>query len=318
MNANFDFSKAKKIVITGGAGFLGKQVQLQLIKHGANKESFVIPRSKAEDIRKFDVAQKIVKDADLVIHLAAKVGGIGYNQKFPGELFFDNGIMGINIIEASRLENVKKVVVAGTICAYPRHTPVPFKEKDLWNGYPEETNAPYGVAKKALMVMLQAYRDQYGMNGVFLLPVNLYGPEDNFHLENSHVIPAMIRKFVDAQDSGESTVTLWGDGSPTREFLFVEDAARGIVMAAQKYNSSEPVNLGSAEEFCIKDLAEIIKNKVGYTGKVIWDTSRPNGQERRKLDVTRAEERFGFRSQIGFDEGLARTIQWWRENKKNF
>jgi len=314
MSAGFllDFSRLKKIVITGGAGFLGKHVCAELIKHGANEKSFIIPRSQTEDIRDFSICKKLVDGADLVLHLAAKVGGIGYNQKFPGALFYDNAIMGINMIEASRLANVPKLVVAGTICAYPRHTPIPFKEENLWNGYPEETNAPYGVAKKSLLVMLESYRAQYGMNGVFLLPVNLYGPEDNFDLENSHVIPALIRKFLEAKEKGSPFVSLWGDGTPTREFLFVEDAARGIVLAAEKYNSSEPVNLGSSEEISIANLAKLIQKKTGYVGEIRWDTSKPNGQERRKLDVSRAEERFGFRSQVGFDEGLERTIEWWR------
>ena len=224
--------------------------------------------------------------------------------------------MGINIIEASRRASVKKVVVAGTICAYPRHTPVPFKEENLWNGYPEETNAPYGVAKKSLAVMLEAYRAQYGMNGIFLLPVNLYGPDDNFDLENSHVIPALIRKFVEAKTRGDKFVTLWGDGTPTREFLFVEDAARGIVMGAKSYNSSDPVNLGSSEEIAIKDLAELIRKKTEFSGEIKWDTSRPNGQERRKLDISRARDRFGFISQVSFSEGLDRTIRWWKEKSK--
>lgn len=309
--SKFDFKAAKKIVITGGAGFLGKHVQEQLIKRGARPETFYIPRSKNEDLRKPEVAQKVVAGADLVIHLAAKVGGIGFNQKYPGELFYDNMAMGLNVIEASRLAKVKKFVMSGTICAYPRHTPVPFREENLWMGYPEETNAPYGIAKKSLMVMLQSYRDQYGFNGLFLLPVNLYGPEDNFDLENSHVIPALIRKFLEAKEKKAASATLWGDGSPTREFLFVEDAARGLVMGAESYNSSEPVNLGSAEEISIKNLAELIKQRVGFQGEIVWDTSKPNGQERRKLDVTRAKERFGFSSEVKFSEGLDRTITWW-------
>lgn len=309
---SFDFRSAKKIVITGGAGFLGKHVQQELLKRGAKPESFFIPRSKTHDIRVKEVAERVVEGADLVLHLAAKVGGIGYNQKFPAELFYDNATMGIHMIEASRKAGVKKIVVAGTICAYPRYTPVPFKEQDLWNGYPEETNAPYGVAKKSLQVMLQAYRDQYGLNGVFLLPVNLYGPEDNFDLESSHVIPALIRKFIEATEKKAPTVTLWGDGSPTREFLFVEDAARGIVMGAESFDSSDPVNLGSSEEISIKDLATLIQKKTGFTGQIVWDTSRPNGQERRKLDVNRARERFGFTSKVSFDEGLDRTISWWK------
>lgn len=314
--SRLDFSKLKKIVITGGNGFLGKHVQQELLKHGARAECFYIPRSATEDLREFAAAQRVVQDADLVLHLAARVGGIGFNQKFPGALFYDNAAMGLNLIEASRLAKVKKFVMVGTICAYPAHTPVPFREDDLWNGYPEETNAPYGVAKKAMLVMLDAYRRQYGMNGVFLLPVNLYGPEDNFDLESSHVIPALIRKFIDAKEQNQPYVTLWGDGSPTREFLYVADAARGVVMAAESFDSSEPVNLGSAQEFSIKHLAEIIQRKVGYTGDIRWDTSRPNGQERRKLDVSRAEQRFGFRAEMSFEEGLAHTIDWWMKARR--
>lgn len=295
---------------------MGRHVVDELVRRGAKRETIVIPRSREHDLRVASVCRELVRGADLVVHLAAKVGGIGYNQKFPGELFYDNATMGIHMIEASRLEGVKKVVVAGTVCAYPRHTPVPFKETDIWNGYPEETNAPYGVAKKALLVMLEAYRAQYGLNGVFVLPVNLYGPFDNFDLESSHVIPALIRKFVDATASGAPNVTLWGDGSPTREFLYVDDAARGIVTAVEKLNVSDPVNLGSSEEIRIGDLAEIIRKETGFTGKIVWDTSRPNGQERRKLDVSRAEKLMGFRSQVSFQEGLRRTIAWWKENRK--
>lgn len=317
VNAVADFSRMKKIVITGGAGFLGRHVCAELEKRGARKGSFVIPRSKSDDLRDFSVCKRLVDGADLVIHLAAKVGGIGYNQKYPGALFYDNAIMGINLIEAARVLHVPKIVVSGTICAYPRHTPVPFREEDLWNGYPEETNAPYGVAKKALLVMLESYRAQYGLNGVYVLPVNLYGPHDNFDLESSHVIPALIRKFVEAKERGAAHVTLWGDGTPTREFLYVEDAARGIVTAAERYDSSDPVNLGSAEEISIANLAKIIQAKTGFSGEIRWDTSRPNGQERRKLDVSRAYERFGFRSEVSFEDGLERTIEWWKKNSTN-
>ncbi|MGZ3651472.1 MAG: GDP-L-fucose synthase family protein [Bdellovibrionota bacterium] len=311
----FNFSDAKKIVVTGGAGFLGRRVVAELMAHGARPESILVPRSNKDDLRDLPTCLRVTESADLVMHLAAKVGGIGFNKKFPGQLFFDNATMGINMIEASRRNKVKKIVVAGTICAYPRHTPVPFREEDLWNGYPEETNAPYGVAKKALLVMLDAYRQEYSLNGVFLLPVNLYGPNDNFDLESSHVIPALIRKFVSARDEKAPTVTLWGDGSPTREFLYVDDAARGLVLGAEKYDSSEPVNLGSSEEISIKDLANLIGGKVGFRGKIVWDTSRPNGQERRKLDVSRAKERFEFTSKVSFSEGLDRTIRWWEENR---
>ncbi len=313
--SQFDFSKARKIVVTGGAGFLGRRVLEQLKQKGARPETILIPRSQTDDLREMATCMRVTEGADLVIHLAAKVGGIGFNKTYPGELFFDNATMGIHMIEACRRNKVAKVVVAGTICAYPRHTPVPFREEELWNGYPEETNAPYGVAKKSLLVMLQAYREQYGLNGVFLLPVNLYGPEDNFDLENSHVIPALIRKFVEARDKHASHVTLWGDGSPTREFLYVDDAARGLVMGAASYDSSEPVNLGSSEEIAIRDLAALIQKKVGFNGKIIWDSSRPNGQERRKLDVSRAKDRFGFTSEVSFSEGLDRTIRWWEKQK---
>lgn len=312
--SNFDFSSAKKIVVTGGAGFLGRRVVHELKARGAKDDAIVVPRSRTEDLRLLDTCLKVTQGADLVMHLAAKVGGIGFNKTYPGELFYDNATMGIHVIEACRRNKVKKLVVAGTICAYPRHTPVPFREEDLWNGYPEETNAPYGVAKKALLVMLQSYREQYGLNGLFLLPVNLYGPNDNFDLETSHVIPALIRKFVEARDKKLPSVTLWGDGSPTREFLYVDDAARGLVMGAERYDSSAPVNLGSSEEISIRDLAEVIRKKTGFNGKIEWDTSRPNGQERRKLDVSRARESFGFTSQVGFSEGLDRTIEWWERS----
>jgi GDP-L-fucose synthase len=313
--SRFDFASAKKVLVTGGAGFLGQRVVAELLERGARRDAIVIPRSKTEDLRDLATCLRLTEGADLVMHLAAKVGGIGFNKEFPGELFYDNAVMGINVIEASRRNKVKKVVVAGTICAYPRHTPVPFREEDIWNGYPEETNAPYGVAKKSLLVMLDAYRQQYGLNGLFLLPVNLYGPNDNFDLQSSHVIPALIRKFIAARDAKQPTVTLWGDGSPTREFLYVDDAARGLVLGAERYDSSEPVNLGSSEEISIKDLATLIGNKTGFPGRVVWDTSKPNGQERRKLDVQRARDRFGFTSQVSFSDGLDRTIQWWEQQK---
>ena len=308
---SFNFTAAKKIVVTGGAGFLGQRVLAELKARGARRDTIVVPRSASVDLREMGPCLELTKGADLVIHLAARVGGIGFNKKFPGQLFFDNATMGINMIESSRRNGVKKIVVAGTICAYPRHTPVPFREEDIWNGYPEETNAPYGVAKKSLLVMLDAYRQEYGLNGIFLLPVNLYGPNDNFHLEHSHVIPALVRKFVTARDERAPSVTLWGDGSPTREFLYVDDAARGLVMGAESYDSSEPVNLGSSEEISIRNLATLIGEKVGFRGEIIWDTSRPNGQERRKLDVSRARQRFGFTSQVSFSDGLDRTIRWW-------
>ena len=316
--SNLDLRQAKKIVVTGGNGFLGKHVQKELLKRGVSPSVISIPRSASDDLRSLTTAKRVVEGADLVIHLAARVGGIGFNQKFPGELFYDNAAMGLNVVEGSRQQGVKKVVMVGTICAYPANTPVPFQEENLWEGYPEVTNAPYGIAKKSIMVMMEAYRRQYGLNGVFLLPVNLYGPEDNFDIEHSHVIPALIRKFIDAKEAKAPFVTLWGDGSPTREFLYVEDAARGIVLACERFNSSDPVNLGSAEEYSIRDLATAIAKMVGYEGEFRWDTSRPNGQARRKLDVTKAEQLFGFRSEIGFQEGLRRTIDWWMKEQHRF
>lgn len=303
----------KKVVVTGGAGFLGRQVVAELIRRGVSEKSIVIPRSRTHDLRKFETCVALLEGGDLLIHLAAKVGGIGFNQRLPGELFFDNASMGMNLVEAARLQGIKKVVMAGTICSYPSHAPIPFREESLWDGYPEETNAPYGIAKKSVLVMMQSYRAQYGMNGVFLLPVNLYGPEDNFDPESSHVIPALIRKFHDAKVRGAKSVVLWGDGSPTREFVFVRDAARAIVMATETYDGGEPVNVGSSYEISIRDLAQLVKKKVGFEGVIEWDTSRPNGQERRKLDVSRAEKAFGFRSAITFDEGLDETIRWWEE-----
>ena len=305
-----------KIVVTGGAGFLGRHVIDELGRRGADAHTIHVPRSRSDDLRQPEVARRIVAGADLVIHLAANVGGIGYNQRYPGALFFDNAMMGMNVIEACRVEGVRKVVVAGTVCAYPKLTPLPFREEYLWDGYPEDTNAPYGIAKKGLLVMLQAYRRQYGLNGIFLLLVNLYGPHDNFDLESSHVIPGLIRKFDEAHERGAAQVTLWGDGSPTREFLFVEDAARGLVTAAERYDDAEPVNLGSAEELSIRDLAELIRRKVSYTGQVVWDRSQPNGQPRRKLDVSRAAAGFGFSAETPLDVGIDRTIAWWRAHRR--
>lgn len=316
MTSVLDLSHLKKIVVTGGAGFLGEEVCQELLRNGARADALVIPRSKEDDLRDPKVAMRVVEGADLVIHLAAKVGGIGFNQKYPGELFYDNIAMGTNIIESSRHQKVKKILVVGTICAYPSSVPIPFQETDLWNGYPEATNAPYGIAKKALWVMLEAYRRQYGLNGIFLLPVNLYGPRDNFDLEASHVIPALIRKFIHAKETGAAEVSLWGDGSPTREFLHVTDAARGIVLAAMHYNGVDPVNLGSSEEISIRDLAGLIREKVGFLGDIVWDRSRPNGQERRKVGIQRAQDYFGFRSQISLAAGLQTTINWWLDQSR--
>jgi len=304
----------KRVLVTGGAGFLGSQVVAELRAAGAT--DIVSPRSRDVDLTDRSATSRLFESLrpDLVLHLAAKVGGIGANQRHPGSFFRDNFAMGFNVLEEARIAGTAKVVIAGTICAYPKHAPVPFREEDLWNGYPEETNAPYGVAKKALLVMAQAYRQEFGSNFVMLFPVNLYGPRDNFDLETSHVIPAMIRKFVSAQQTGSAEVVLWGDGSPTREFLYVDDAARGLVLAAMHYDEPEPVNIGAGFEIAMRDLAALIASKVGYAGRVVWDTSRPNGQPRRMLDVSRAKQRFGFEARVGFQEGLDRTITWYRRH----
>jgi len=307
--------KNLKITVTGGNGFLGRHLVAQLIERGAQKENIYCPTSRECDLRKPQDAAQAVKNKDLVIHLAARVGGIGLNQKCPADLIYDNATMGINVIHESHKAKVKKIVVAGTVCAYPKFTPVPFKEEDLWNGYPEETNAPYGVAKKLLLVALQSYRQQYNLSGIFLLPANLYGPHDNFDLESSHVIPAMIRKFVEARTNETPTVTLWGDGSPSREFLYVEDCARGIIEATLKYDGPEAINLGTHEETQIKYLAETVKDLVGYSGLIQWDTNRPNGQPKRQLDVSRAVEAFNFKAQVTLRDGLKKTIDWYAENK---
>jgi len=305
----------QRIVVTGGSGFLGSEVVAELGRRGAT--DIVIPRSSEVDLTDATQARALFAAArpSLVIHLAAKVGGIGANRRHPGTFFRDNMAMGLNVLEEARRAGTPKVVIAGTICAYPKFAPVPFREEDLWNGYPEETNAPYGVAKKALLVMAQAYRQEFGSNFVMVFPVNLYGPRDNFDLEASHVIPAMIRKFIEAELQGEKTVELWGDGSPTREFLYVSDAARGIVLAAERYDSPDPVNLGAGFEISMRDLAEKIMRATGFRGEVRWDASRPNGQPRRMLDVSRAKERFGFSATTSLDEGLAQTIAWYREHR---
>ena len=302
-----------KTLVTGGGGFLGTHVVERLQQEGL--ETFV-PRSRDYDLTSWTDAERLFADAEpeLVIHLAAEVGGIGANRANPGRYWFANLMMGAHVIEQSRLHGVDKLVLLGTVCAYPKFAPVPFQEDDLWNGYPEETNAPYGVAKKSLLVGAQGYREQYGLNGVFLLPVNLYGPGDNFDLETSHVIPALIRKMLEASERGESEVVLWGDGSPTREFLYVEDCAEGIVLAALRYDGPEPVNLGTGEEISIRELAELIGEATGYEGELVWDTTKPNGQPRRKLDTSRAKERFGFEAQTPFREGIARTVAWYREH----
>jgi GDP-L-fucose synthase len=304
----------KKILVTGGAGFLGKQVIAQLHQAGALDADITVPRSKTCDLRSLEHCQAAVKGQDVVIHLAAHVGGIGLNREKPAELFYDNLMMGTQLIHAAYQEGVKKFVCVGTICAYPKFTPVPFREDDLWNGYPEETNAPYGIAKKALLVQLQSYRQQYGFDGIYLLPVNLYGPEDNFNPASSHVIPALIRKVYEAKQQGVKQLPVWGDGSPTREFLFSEDAARGIVMGALHYDDAEPVNLGTNHEISIHDLVELICRLMEFDGELIWETDQPNGQPRRCLDTTRAKEAFGFTAQVSLEEGLRRTIEWYSKN----
>jgi len=306
------FWKNKTVVITGGGGFLGSHL-VSLLKPLAPKK-IIIPRSKDYDLRNLADCAKVVKGADIVIHLAANVGGIGYNQEFPGTLFYDNLLMGVHLMEEARRAKVKKFVGIGTICAYPKLTPVPFKEENLWDGYPEETNAPYGLAKKMLLVQSQAYRAQYKFNSIYLLPVNLYGPGDNFDPKSSHVIPALIKRFVDATRKKQEEVVIWGTGKPTREFLYVEDAARAILLAAEKYNSGEPVNIGSSFEISIKDLAQTIKKVTGYQGKVVFDKTKPDGQPRRKLDVSRAKKEFGFESEVNFEQGLKKTVEWY-ENK---
>lgn len=306
----------KRIVVTGGAGFLGSEVCRQLAVCGARH--VVVPRSAEFDLRDKEAIRRLLREsrAEVVIHLAAVVGGIGANRKSPGRYFYDNAIMGIQLMEEARLAGVEKFVGIGTICSYPKHTPVPFREEDLWNGYPEETNAPYGLAKKMLLVQAQAYRQQYGMNAITLLPVNLYGPGDNFDPETSHVIPALIRKVIEAQEAGRDDIEVWGTGSASREFLFVRDAARGIVMAAERYNKPEPVNLGSGQEITIRELVQLICELCGFDGAIRWDSSKPDGQPRRRLDTSRAWNEFGFRAVTDFREGLWETIQWYHRHRR--
>lgn len=303
----------KVVVVTGGKGFLGSHL-VPLIEKEQPKE-IRAPRSSEFDLRSPEACRELFDGADVVIHLAANVGGIGYNQEFPGTLFYDNILMAVHTLHQAKEAGVRKFVALGTICAYPKFAPIPFKESDLWDGYPEETNAPYGLAKKMQLVQAQSYRQQYGFNSIYLLPVNLYGPGDNFNPDSSHVIPALIRKFVEAKDSGAKKVVVWGTGNPTREFLYVEDAARGILLATQNYDGSEPVNLGSSFEISIRELAETIAKVVGYTGKIVFDDSKPDGQPRRKLDVSRAEKEFGFLSKVSFADGLKKTVEWWRKNQ---
>jgi GDP-L-fucose synthase len=311
-----EFWATRRVCVTGGAGFLGSFVTEKLRQKGATQ--IFVPHLEQYDLVKLDDIHRMLDDAqpDLIIHLAALAGGIGANRARPADFFYINLMMGVQLMHAAWERGVEKFVAIGTICAYPKFTPLPFKEENLWDGYPEETNAPYGLAKKMLLVQAQAYREQYGYNAIYLLPVNLYGPGDNFDLKTSHVIPALIRKCLDAKEHGDPQVVLWGDGSPTREFLYVEDAAEGILLAAERFNGDEPVNLGSGNEISIKDLAALIARLTGYEGELVWDTSKPNGQPRRALDVSRAAQRFGFRAQMPFEEGLRRTIDWYVKHSK--
>lgn len=321
--ASNTFWANKRVIVTGGAGFLGSFVTEKLQQRGAAE--IIVPHIEQYNLVLPADIERLYNDSlsthpdkkleTLVIHLAALAGGIGANRARPADFFYINLMMGVQLMHQAWVKGIEKFVAIGTICAYPKFTPLPFREENLWDGYPEETNAPYGLAKKMLLVQAQAYREQYGFNAIYLLPVNLYGPRDNFNLETSHVIPALIHKCIAAQERGDDQITLWGDGTPTREFLYVEDAAEGILLAAERYNQSEPVNLGSAQEISIKNLAELIARLTGFEGKLIWDPNKPNGQPRRALDVHRAEQYFGFRAQMSFEEGLRRTIEWYRQNQ---
>lgn len=310
-----DFFKGKRILVTGGNGFLGKHLLKQLRQ--LSPKEIRIPDSKKDDLRVVANIKRMLKDIDVVIHMAARVGGIEYNQNFPGTLFYENIIMGTQLMEYARKAKIKKFVALGTICAYPKFAPTPFKERDLWNGYPEETNAPYGLAKKMLLVQAQAYRKEFGFNAIYLLPVNLYGPGDNFNPSSSHVIPALIKKIEDARINGDREVVVWGTGKATREFLYVEDCARAILLATARYNDSEPVNLGAGFEISIKELAEKIKKLCGYKGSLRFDSSKPDGQPRRMLDTSRAENEFGFKAATTFQKGLRETIAWYRKKRKS-
>ena len=309
-----EFWKNKVVLVTGGHGFLGNHLIDELKKLSPKK--IITPKSSENDLREYEECLKVSKGVDVVIHLAANVGGIGYNRDNPANLFDDNILMSVNMMRAARGNGVKKYLALGTICAYPKFTPVPFNEKDLWMGYPEETNAPYGLAKKMQLVQAQAYRQEYGFNAIFLLPVNLYGPGDNFNPKSSHVIPALIKKFVEAKENGKKEVVVWGTGKPTREFLYVVDAAKGIILAVEKYNKADPVNLGAGFEISIKDLAELIKKLTKFEGKIVWDSTKPDGQPRRKLDVSKAEKEFGFTANTQFEKGLKETIDWYLKNRK--
>ena len=309
--------RKKRVLVTGGAGFLGRYVVRKLREVGCSE--IFVPRSRDYDLVQMDAVRRLFRDSepDVVIHLAAKVGGIGANMRNPGRFFYENLMMGIQRMEVARLSGVEKFVAIGTVCAYPKNTPVPFREEDLWNGYPEETNAPYGLAKKMLLVQSQAYRAQYGFNAIYLLPANLYGPEDNFDPEYSHVIPSLIRKAFEARREGRDRIVVWGTGKATREFLYVEDAAEAIVLAAEKYDGPEPVNIGSGFEISIRELAELICELVGFEGEIEWDTSKPDGQPRRRLDTSRAREYFGFQAKTPLRDGLERTIRWYAEQQSS-
>jgi GDP-L-fucose synthase len=304
----------KKILVTGGVGFLGTRIIEHLIAHGARKENIIVPRSREYDLRRQDACEKVAQGMDIVIHAAATVGGIGFNKEHPGTAFYDNAAMALNIVDASYRAGVKKFVGIGTVCSYPKFAPIPFREDDVWNGYPEETNAPYGLAKKIMLTEGQVYRQEYGFNAVHLLMVNLYGPGDNFDPASSHVIPALIKKIAEAKQTNALYMEAWGTGSPTREFLYVEDAAEGIVLATEKYDKPEPVNLGSGMEISIKALAELICRLMDYQGEVRWDTTKPDGQPRRALDVSRAEREFGFRATTSFEEGLKQVVAMYQKN----
>jgi GDP-L-fucose synthase len=319
MNTNWpepqEFWSKRRVCVTGGAGFLGSFVVEKLRQRGAT--DIFVPTIEEYDLVKPEDIRRVLDASrpDVIFHLAAHVGGIGANREHPAEFFYDNLMMGVQLMHEAWKRGVEKFVAIGTVCAYPKFTPIPFREENLWEGYPEETNAPYGLAKKMLLVQAQAYRQQYGFNAIYLLPVNLYGPRDNFDMKTSHVIPALIRKFLEAKECGEKEVVVWGDGSPTREFLYVEEAAEGIILAAERYNCSEPVNLGSGMEISIKDLAEMIARLTCFEGEVVWDISKPNGQPRRALDISRAERTFGFRAHMNFEEGLRRMIEWYSRRR---
>ncbi len=306
----------RRVCVTGGSGFLGSVIVEKLRERGST--DVFVPRSRDYNLVRMDDVRQLFADArpDILIHAAALAGGIGANRERPAEFFYDNLMMGVQLMEEARRSGVTKFVTIGTICSYPKHTPIPFKEEDLWQGYPEETNAPYGLAKKMLLVQGQAYRQQYGFEAIHLLPVNLYGPGDNFDLQTSHVIPALIRKCLESQQRGEDQIIVWGDGSPTREFLYVDDAAEGILLGAERYDGDEPVNLGSGQEISIKTLAEKIAELTGFQGQLVWDTSKPNGQPRRALDTSRARDTFGFEARMPFEEGLRRTIEWYRQHQQ--